>query len=492
MNRKSLALAVLAAVSVVLADAQQPEAKAAAFDPLKTFPAETLKADLEVLWDVLEEGHGGFDRYTPIGTLKKSFEAVERSLTGPLTEIEFYSRLLPLVAGIKDGHTMLALSPAAALYLDGRPAFFPFGLRFLKDKVYLFRNLSAAAGVKDGAELLAIDGTPAQEIVKALLPLVPSDAGIRTAKLRRLEYPSTFGRLLALRFGQRESFRVRFRPRSSGEPREIALTAITATDIARLLRERYPQTAITRPTYELAFRGETAVLTVRQFGDDPDKARPRYPEFLEAAFRTIRERKTAGLVIDLRGNGGGRDEYAKLLFAYVMDRPFMYYAGLETKKDDYDLLKYTTESAAGREELRKPLRKNDRGWFDVLGHPNRGLQMPAEPGFRGRVAILIDGGSFSATGETTSAFHYYKKAVFFGEECGSGYYGNTSGFMVMAALPGTGIRVRVPLVLYTMAVDGYPKDRGIVPEFPVTPTIEDLLAGQDPAMDKALAYLEKH
>ncbi len=107
------------------------------------------------------------------------------------------------------------------------------------------------------------------------------------------------------------------------------------------------------------------------------------------------------------------------------------------------------------------------------------------------MAILIDGGSFSATGETTSAFHYYKKAVFFGEECGSGYYGNTSGFMVTATLPNSRIQIRVPLVLYTMAVDNYPKDRGIVPEFPVTPTIEDLLMGRDPVMEKALAYLEK-
>ncbi|NTV80257.1 MAG: hypothetical protein HGA24_02380, partial [Candidatus Aminicenantes bacterium] len=219
--------------------------------------------------------------------------------------------------------------------------------------------------------------------------------------------------------------------------------------------------------------------------------RPRYPEFLKDTFLAIAEKRAPALVIDLRGNGGGRDEYAKLLFAYVMDRPFMYYAGLETKKDRYDLFRYTGETAKDAEELKQPLRKNARGWFDVLGHPNRGLQMPAEPGFRGRVAILIDGGSFSATGETTSAFHFYKKAVFFGEECGSGYYGNTSGFMVMATLPGTGLRVRVPLVLYTMAVDGYPKDRGIVPDFPVTPGIEDLLAGRDPVMDRALAYLEK-
>jgi len=490
MSGAILALASIA-MTVLFAAARQPEAKPAAYDPQKTFPVETLKADIKVLWDILEEGHGGFDRYTSVEAQKKSFEAVEKGLAGPLTEFEFYVRLLPLLAGIKDGHTLLVLSTAATLHLDGRPVFFPFGLRFLKDKAYIFRNLSAYTSFKEGAELLAIDGTPVQDIVAALLPFVPSDAGIRTGRLRRLENPTAFGRYLALRYGQRESRRVRFRPIEGGEAKEITVAGVTASDTVRLLRERYPATAERRPTYELAFRGETGVLTVRQFGDDPDKVRPRYPEFLKEAFRSLQEKKAASLVIDLRGNGGGRDEYAKLLFAYVMDRSFMYYAGLETKKDDYDLFKYTNETAAGREELKKPLRKNGRGWFDVLGHPNRGLQMPEEPGFRGRVAILIDGGSFSATGETTSAFHYYKKAVFFGEECGSGYYGNTSGFMVMATLPGSGIRVRVPLVLYTMAVDGYPKDRGILPEFLVTPAIEDLLAGRDPVMDRALAQLEK-
>jgi hypothetical protein len=489
-KRAALGFACLG-LAVFFAAAQQPESKTAGFDPQKSFPVETLKADLKVLWDILEEGHGGFDRYTPVEAQRRAFEGVEKGLTGPLTEFEFYTRLLPLVAGIKDGHTQLLLSAAAALDLDGRPVFFPFGLRFVKDKVHLFRNLSAETGLADGAELLAVDGAPAKDIVEALLPLLPADAGIRTSRLRRLEYATTFGRLLALRSGARESFRVRYRPIDGGEPREVTVPGITANDANRLLRERYPATAGRRPTYELAFRGATAVLTVRQFGDDPDKDRPRYPEFLKESFAAIAEKQAPALVIDLRGNGGGRDEYAKLLFAYVMDQPFMYYAGLETRKDRYELFRYTGETAKDAEELKQPLRKNDRGWFDVLGHPNRGLQMPAEPGFRGRVAILVDGGSFSATGETTSAFHYYKKAVFFGEECGSGYYGNTSGFMVMATLPGTRLRVRVPLVLYTMAVDGYPKDRGILPDFPVAPTIGDLLAGRDPVMDRALTYLEK-
>jgi hypothetical protein len=485
------ALVFLGAITLGGAISGQVPQGAAPFDAQRTYPVDGLKADLRVLWDILEEGHGGFDRYTPAARLKKSFDAVGSGLTGPLTESDFYVRLLPLIAEIKDGHTRLSLSPGAGAALDSRPIHLPFGLRFLGDKAYVLRDLSPERSIGEGAELLAIEGRPVQEILAALLTLIPSDAGIRTAKLRRIESPGAFGRLLALRFGQRGSYRVRFRPRKAGEAREIAVPGITAGDISRLQGERYPETAERRPKYELAFNGQTAVLTVRQFGDDPDKSRPRFPDFLTDAFRSLEEKKTPGLVIDLRGNGGGMDEYGKFLFAHIMDRPFLYYWALETKKDRYDLFRYTGESAKDAEELARPLSKNSRGWFDVLGHPNRGLQATRKPHFPGRVAILVDGGSFSATGETTSAFYYYKKAVFFGEECGSGYYGNTSGFMVTATLPATRLQVRVPLVLYTMAVDGYPKDRGIVPDFPVTPTIEDLLAGRDVVMERALAYLQK-
>lgn len=463
-----------------------------AFDPQKTYPAEALKKDLEILWNVLEEGHGGFDRYSPKSLLKERFDSVLGGLTGPRTEFDFYLSLLRVVAEIKDGHTGLRLSSGATAYLESRPVFFPFGLRFLNSKTYIFRNLSSDPGIKDGTELLAINGRPMGEILPELVSLVPNDAGILTRRIRLLEFPETIGRLLALRFGSPESFRIRLLPDRGEEVRELLVPGITREDITRILRERYPDAAVRRPLYELSFRGESAILTIRGFGDDPEKGSPSYPEFLKNAFRTLEEKKVTNLIIDLRGNGGGRDEYGKLLFAYVMDRPFIYYKALETKKDHYDLFRFTDISQKDTEDLSKRVKKNARGWFDALGHPNLGLQQPQDPRFTGRVAILINGLSFSATGETTSLFHFHKKAVFFGEECGAGYYGNTSGFMVMVTLPNTRIQVRIPLVLYTMAVEGYPLDRGIVPEVPVSPTIEDLLAGRDPVMERAVMFLEKN
>jgi hypothetical protein len=460
----------------------------APYDPLNKIPAGALREDLKILWDAMEEGHGGFDRYTPRSVLRKSFDGVMSGLTAPMTEFDFFLRLLPLVAEIKDGHTRVQPSAAAGAYLD-EEAVFPFGLRFLGGRAYIFRNLSGDRGIHEGTELLAVNGMAVEEIVAELLTLIPNDAGILTRKLRQLEFPANFGRLFALRFGRPESFRVRIRPYQSSDVQETTVPGIRGKDVIRILNERYPDAAKRPPFYDLSYRGGTAVLTIRGFADDPQKGSPTYPEFLKNAFRTLEEKKIPNLIIDLRDNSGGEDEYGKLLFAYVMDRPFLYYQALEAKKDRYDLFKYAGISAKEADELAKQVKKNARGWFDVLGHPNLGLQQPRSPRFTGKVAILINGLSFSATGETTSLFHYHKKAVFFGEECGAGYYGNTSGFMVTVTLPNTKIQARIPLILYTMAVDGYPKDRGLVPDVPVSPTIEDLLAGRDAVMDRALAFL---
>lgn len=64
--------------------------------------------------------------------------------------------------------------------------------------------------------------------------------------------------------------------------------------------------------------------------------------------------------------------------------------------------------------------------------------------------------------------------------------------MVMLELPHSGLRVRVPLVRYTMAVSGYePLDRGLIPEHRVEPTMDDVLAGRDAVMEYALALIRR-
>jgi hypothetical protein len=455
----------------------------------KTYPVDSLREDLRILWTVLDEGHGGLERYTPREALKKSFDEAASRLTAPLSEFEFYRLLLPLIAGIKDGHTRLLLSPATQSELLARPVLFPFELRFIEEKTCLFRNLSENREIGDGAEILTINGKPMAAIRQALLPLVCADADIPSRRLRLLENPNSFGQFLAVVLGQTESFRLRFRNPSAALEEEAIVRGSSGADLDRRRRERYPESAPRRPLYELGYRGPTAVITIRGFADDRGGGNVPYPEFIQRSFRELAEKKIGTLIIDVRGNGGGKDEYGRLLFAHFMDQPFLYYRALEMKKNRYDLLKYTP---LGRGDgPGDTVRKNARGWYDVIDHPNVGMMKPEPPRFTGRTCILIDGLSFSTTGETTSLFHFHKKAVFLGEECGAGYYGNTSGSTASVTLPRTGLQVRIPLVLYTLAVDGYPKNRGIVPDIAIAPSIEDLLAGRDVVLDRALALLGK-
>jgi hypothetical protein len=89
--------------------------------------------------------------------------------------------------------------------------------------------------------------------------------------------------------------------------------------------------------------------------------------------------------------------------------------------------------------------------------------------------------------------HFHKLAVFIGEECGAGYYGNTSGFMPTLTLPNTKLRVRIPMMRYVMAVSDYQyPDRGIIPDYPFQRSIEDYLNDQDTELEYVFNLIKKH
>jgi len=99
----------------------------------------------------------------------------------------------------------------------------------------------------------------------------------------------------------------------------------------------------------------------------------------------------------------------------------------------------------------------------------------------------MNGGSFSASTEFLSTLHFHKRATFIGEETGGGYYGNTSGARVNLELPNSKLQLHFGLMTYYQAVgdDKYP-ERGVLPDYPITHTIEDLIAGRDKEMDLAI------
>ena len=195
------------------------------------------------------------------------------------------------------------------------------------------------------------------------------------------------------------------------------------------------------------------------------------------------------LVLDLRDNGGGTDEYGRILYSYFTGSDFTYYRSLRMKKERYDFFRYTS-----RPDMKAPkglLQANAERSFDNIQHPNVGMQKPSSPYFAGRVYVLIDGMCFSTTSEFLSMLHNHTKAVFIGEESGGGYCGNCSGPTPDLILPNTMVRVEIPLMQYRMNVDDDARaDRGVMPDQPVAVTIEDKVSGRDVELQRALELIQ--
>jgi C-terminal processing protease CtpA/Prc len=489
MTRRSLILLALLLASGPAAIAQQ--ANESRYDPARQYSAAELRADFAVLRASLEEGHAGLYRYSTKAEIDSAFDATESRIAGPMTEAEFLLLLAPTIAAVNDGHTRWNSSREYADYLEQKSIYLPFKLRFLDGVAYLHRDYTVLPDSLLGARLISINGVSVVDIVAGLLPLISSDGRIETSMYRALESTTTFGRLYSLLNGITTSFELVYVMPGAERPETVTVDGLTESELMERFRARYPEFADAGPPIELDSRDDIAILTVRTFGGGAyQRASIDYARFLKTAFEEFEQKDIKNLIIDVRDNGGGSDVYGKLLFAYLTDEDFEYYRSLEVNNNHFDFLEYT--DAADEAMPAERFRENDHGTYDLLGHPNLGVQSPLAPKFDGDVYVLMNGRSFSATGEFTSVAHYHGVARFAGEEGGAGYYGNTSGFVPTLTLPNTGIRVGIPMVRYTMAVSGYePADRGLIPDIPINLTMEDVLSGRDGELESLIALINE-
>ena len=457
----------------------------------KLYSVEFLREDFKVLQNALEEGHGALYRYSTKEEMYKRFHFVFSRLNEAKTEREFLMLLAPLVSSVNCGHTRWRPSAAFTRRLNKDAVFLPFRIKFIGGKAYLLHNLSDMVDLNMGGEVVSINGRSITNIMEIFMEAVSSDALIETSKFRYLESTQQFSSLFNLFFGRTDQYELEYRSPRTGRIEKVTVPGYPIAELNARFEERYPELIQSHPPISFDYKEGIPVLTIRTFaGGLYGRAKISFPDFVKDSFQELVDKGEKNLIIDLRNNGGGSDAFGKILFAHLIDKSFHYYGALEMKKMEFDFLEFSNVPKKRRIQSEKFFRKNDRGWFDFMTHPNVGLQQLIEPYFDGKVYVLINGGSFSATGETTSLMHYHKKASFIGEECGAGYYGNTSGSMPTLILPHTKIMVGIPLMRYTMAVDGYPKDRGIIPEFPVEPTIDDLLDNRDTVLNHAVNLIK--
>lgn len=425
---------------------------------LQNLSPQAMRADLAAFREVLENQHGGYDRYASRPELDALFAATEAGLSQPMDELAFYTRLWPIIALIGDGHTQLSLSGKTARALDHMPMRVPFKIKVIDHRGYLFYDYTEARKLPLGSEILAINGRPFGEILRRMMPLFSSDGRNQSLKHRRMESTFWFSLRLRMLYGPTERFDLLLR-RPDGQLAELSLPGITNDQLNQRFRARYQEKNSPTPA-RFAVEGKLGILTLgpRAFESKSVAGIP-FETFLSQTFTQMKP--DMRLIIDLRGNGGGYDAWGRVLAQHLVDKPFRYYESLIARSGD---------------------------GFRQVSHDNLGLHQPRTPNFAGPIYVLIDAGCFSAASETITSLHQSGRAAFLGKESGGGYAGNTSGSSGQKVLPNSGITLYLPYTRYIMDTSRVPypaMDRGMIPDYDLGPSILDLLNDRDPVMDFA-------
>ncbi len=447
-------------------------------------PAKLLQEDFQIMRHALEEAHGGIYRYTSKQEMDRTFDRGYRKIDRPMTDLEFWRLTAPVVAHIKCGHTGIWVPNSLRTQLQTTIPLLPLEVRDIGDHVYVYHDFSHPGSAVEGGELLSINGVPVRRLLKKLGAVITGDGNSPTAKSWFIGFRRVFG-IYIYYFGIESPFWVTYRDKN-GKHQTVELTGMTGPDWGKTLELRYPEPVLPNADLKFLDEGKIAVITIRRWNDYADEDRKtKFSDFLRTSFARIHDNRTSNLIIDVRDDGGGLDTPVAELFAHLWDQPFRYYQDVVCNVRKFDFLQYAPDATPVPADV---VEQRSDGKFHFVKHSGLGMQQPLQPHYAGRVFALMNGGSFSSSSEFLTLLHFYKRAKFIGEEEAGGYYGSTSGRFVHLTLPNSKLELSFGLLTFYQAVTGYKHpDRGVMPDYPVTHTISDLLAGRDRDMELALS-----
>lgn len=475
-----------------------------AFDPKKTYSVQQIRDDFTLMRRALLESHPGIYRYTSPDSIQWAFDKAEKQLTHPMTEREFRRTVNPVFSYIRCGHTDVYPSKQYTKYVKkNKPKEFPLSVFWANHQLRITQNRTNDSTLLIGNEITRIDGRPVRQIMQEMWNLIPSDGYNQTFKVSVAN--TNFGSFYRYLYGNDSTFNVTVRD-SLGKSRTLKLSFSTPPKLSKknapkpvsapkpntvptttpLPRVKPPKVDRRRSLSISSKDSSVAILDINTFSDRGHR------KFYRRSFRTIKEKNIQHLVVDLRANGGGRSDASLNLMSYLLDSNYVVYDTIDAVRRHPSfnayyggkLLRFAARNFWSRKISSDRIR--NRSTAKVL-HPNR------KYGFKGKVYLLTNGGSFSAAAIFSSIIqHYNPRAVSIGRETGGGQYGCNAFISPYVTLPYTKAKVRIPMYKIVLHLPGYDKGRGVMPDIPVEYTYRDVIKTKDLDMEKVYELTKSH
>ncbi len=489
-----------------------------------------LHEDVDKAYSQLQRFHPKLYQYINKDELDAKFASLKNAIDRPMGSNEFYERLAPVLKEVRQGHLM-SRPPTKRFTNKQLKALHKMKFEFndldfevLEDRLWIRENMGKDSTLV-GDEVLAVDKESAKKLLKKYKGLFASDGfnttyhdryvGRNFSNFHYSEKGFRDSLILLLKKNDSIYFHTfRWIGKGEGGKKDSTLTKNrkTASQIDKKdfkEKKREKKKAGRKRGYvphrnhylrNFKFIGKdrsVAYMKIRGFGHGNQK------RFYKEIFAKIDSAKSKNLIIDLRDNGGGSLDEIENLYGYLTLKPFRFINNAETKtKIPATKAMFSTKGVGLFGGVFRLLAAPGVLIYDLLHTKKENGQLyyrltkakmkkPKQNSFKGKIYVLINGYSFSASTTLGANLHANKRAVFVGEETGGSYNGTVAGQSKYVILPNSKVRMKFGMMQIETLHKTEPNGYGIKPDVVIIPTQNDRLQKKDPELEWVLKDIYK-
>ncbi|UOE39057.1 S41 family peptidase [Chryseobacterium oryzae] len=468
---------------------------------LEMISPENLREDVDFTYSKLQQLHPKLYWYISKEQLDFKFDSLKATINKPLNSVQFYFKLQPIIAQIKEGHLSLKipsrrLSRKEIKTLKNKKGLFGrFEYRIENNHLYFTENKDSIKNIVPGTELLEINNEPVSKYIKKYSALINSDGDNRT--FQRYFLSDTFFNFYVAEKGILDSAKIKTLynkevklitlKRDVKNEKELAKEKI---DSKRTPEKKVNDYVAFSNSYNRSFRfldkdSAIAYIKIKSFSGTYSE------KFYKQTFSEIKKARSSYLIIDIRDNYGGSLSEINDLYSYLVQQPFVLIkpsqltSRMSPFRTNYfrktNPINYTFKTFAYPGFFFHHLLSVYKGKDGISYYKMKESKptKPKEDCFKGKIYVLINGSSFSASSVFSSKLKNDERAVLVGEETGGANDGTVAGFYSYQKLPHSKIELPIGLLLVQPNINFEEKHRGVFPNFPVIESLQDIIDKKD-------------